>query len=108
MMPLPASMPYERAVSIARSAGDLEADQRERLVAYLVVWAPGLADRLLAQLVALEPELVATAMLDQNLPGPVPKGVPGPGSPADPPAEAADAWLYAYDPRGEPVLELIP
>ncbi len=88
-MPLTASMPYERAVDIARSSGLLEQGSRERLVAYLAVWAPGLADRLLAQLVAAEPELVATAMLDMHF--------------------ASDRPAYGYTgDHGEPDLVRVP
>jgi hypothetical protein len=59
-------MPYERAVDVARSAEQLDAADRGRLVSYVVAYS-GMTDALLASLVATRPELVATAMLDKGL-----------------------------------------
>jgi hypothetical protein len=80
MMPLNISMPYEQAVDVARSSAVLHEHDRARLLGYLAMWAPGLADRLLQHVIASDPELVATAMIDMNLAPavPVPACVVGP------------------------------
>lgn len=85
MMPLTVPMCYERAVDVARSAGELSPADRIRLLHYLLAYSPPLADALLARMIASQPELVATAMLDMRLD-----------------RDAAVAG-YAYDESGEPV-----
>lgn len=85
-MPLTVPMCYERAVDVARSAGELSAADRVRLLHYLLAYSPQTADQLLARMIASRPELVATAMLDMRLD-----------------TDAAPAG-YAYDQdTGEPV-----
>jgi hypothetical protein len=105
MMPLPAAMPYEDAVDIARSSEQLQERERERLVAYMVVFAPGLADRVLRWLIASEPELLATALLDLNMAPSL--NLPGPDAIAIAPELRAGEIhhdRYAYDEAGQPVM----
>lgn len=83
--PLTIAMCYERAVDVARTAAELPLSERLRLLSYLMAYSPEAANMLLDRLVAAQPELVATAMLDMHL---------------DRDASIAG---YAYGDGGEPV-----
>jgi hypothetical protein len=107
--PLLAALPYMEAVDTARKATRLPRLDRERLVCYLVCYG-GLADRLLNELIARQPELVATALMDRGRPQGSVEAAPDetPGSGPDAPAEPTAEYLYTWDPDGVPALELVP
>ena len=112
-MPL-GDMPYYEAVKLARSTAEMPAEERERLVCWLVVRAR-LSDGLLQQLIALRPELVATAMLEReaqwteilaHAAETSAEAVRGKlAASAEPELVARGAWTFAWD-GAEPVLEV--